>query len=171
MLTETRGLRLFLQTPAMENPRGRIIAIEQGEGANFALVEVNAPVPCARCAAGKGCGAGLIGGTRESRRVEALVGHGVTIGEGDEVMIELKPENLLKASLIVYGLPLSTAIIASAFAYFAGFGDMAAALAALGGVALGLVVARARLRQSACLRRFTPTIIERIAIQRPPLGA
>ena len=155
----------------MENPRGRIISVKHSEPSAYALVEVDATVHCARCAAGKGCGAGLLGGTTGSRRVEALIGAGLAVSEGDEVRIELEPSNLLRASLIVYGAPLGSAIAAAALAYLADLGDLNAALSALGGIVAGLFFARSRLRKSDCLRQFTPTVIERIAVQHRPAGS
>ena len=146
----------------MKNPRGRVIAIERVEPSPHALVEVDASISCARCAEGKGCGAGLLGGDSGRRRVDALIGVGLAIREGDEVRIELAPSNLLQASLIVYGLPLSGAVLGAALAYFAGVDEPYAATAALGGVVVGLLIARLRLRTSQCLRQFTPTIVERL---------
>jgi len=155
----------------MDNPHGRIISVKHSEPTPYALVEVDATVHCARCAAGKGCGAGLLGATTGSRRVEALVGAGLAVSEGDEVRIELEPSNLLRASLIVYGTPLVAAIGAAAIAYWADLGDLYAALAALSGVIAGLSIAQFRLRKSDCLRQFTPTVIERIAGQHRPAGS
>lgn len=148
----------------MDNPRGRVIAVTGIEPAPHALVEVDASINCARCAEGKGCGAGLLGRTSGSRRVEALIASGLTVGEGDEVRIELAPNNLLQASMIVYGLPLSGAVLGAALAYFFGFGELYAAMAALGGILAGLMVARLRLQRATCLRQFTPTIVERLPV-------
>ncbi len=85
--------------------------------------------------------------------------------------IALEPRNLLRASLLVYGLPLAFAVIAAALAYVTGLGDLSAALAALAGVAGGLLVARSQIRKSGCLREFTPTVVERIPVQQRSLGA
>lgn len=154
----------------MENPRGRIIAVKHSDPAVHALVEVDATIQCKRCAEGKGCGAGLFGTSSGTRRVEALIREDISVGEGDEVRIELEPRNLLRASLIVYGLPLGFAVAAAAFANFAGLGDLNAALAALAGVTGGLLVARSQLRKSACLREFMPTVVECIRVQQRPVG-
>jgi sigma-E factor negative regulatory protein RseC len=150
----------------MENPRGRVIAIEHVEASAHALVEVDASFSCARCADGKGCGAGLLGGNTGPRRIEALIGVGLNVREGDEVRIELAPSSLLQASLTAYGLPLSGAVLGAAFAYFSGLGDLYAALTALGGIAVGLVAARVRLRSASRLCQFTPTIVERLSVER-----
>lgn len=154
----------------MENPRGRVIAVEHLQSSPHALVEVDASVTCARCAQGKGCGAGLLGANTGSRRVDALIGAGLTVREGDEVRIELAPSDLLRASAIVYGLPLSGAILGASLAYLSGLGEIYTALTALGGILAGLAVARVRLRKASCLRQFTPTIVERLSVERLQVG-
>lgn len=154
----------------MENPHGRVIAVNSGEPSPHALVEVDVTVQCARCAQGRGCGAGLLGGTSGSRRIEALIRAGVTVGAGDEVRIQLAPSDLLRASLIVYGAPLSGAVVGALAAYSLGLGDLHAALAAIGGIVCGLLLARARLRKTGCLRRFTPTIVERVSSTESPVS-
>jgi len=80
------------------------------------------------------------------------------------VSIQLAPKNLLRAALIVYGLPLTGAIGASAAAYVLGASDPAAVAMALVGAGLGLLIGRLRLRQARCLRDFTPTVTERLAL-------
>jgi len=149
----------------MENPRGIVIAVDHAEPSPHALVEVDAAIDCARCAEGKGCGAGLLGGNAGPRRVDALIGSGLKIVEGDEVRVELAPTDLLRASMIVYGMPLTGAVAGALLSYLLGLGELYAASTALGGIAVGLYVARRRLRASSCLRRFTPTITERLSAE------
>lgn len=148
----------------MDSPRGRVIAVERIESSPHALVEVDASISCARCAEGKGCGAGLLGGREGYRRVDALIGGGLTVCEGDEVRIELAPSNLLRASMIVYGLPLTGAVMGAALSHLFGLAELYSALAALGGLLAGAGAARRRLRVSSCLQRFTPTIVERLSV-------
>lgn len=144
----------------MDSPRGRVIQLESSGPALLAEVEVNAASSCARCAAGKGCGAGVLAGDKR-RRVQALVAIGVEIKEGDEVRMELAPRNLLRASSLVYGVPLAAAVLTAAVAYLLDFGDLTSAFAAIAGLVGGLLVAHRRLHAAGCLRDFTPTIVER----------
>ena len=78
--------------------------------------------------------------------------------------IQLAPKNLLRAALIVYGLPLAGAITAAGAAYLLGASDPAAVTMVLVGAGLGLLIGRLRLRQARCLRDFTPTVTERIVL-------
>lgn len=139
----------------MQSQQGTVIALESGADGTRALVEVDIAAVCPRCAAGKGCGAGL--GLQRNRRVEARVPSGARIGAGDTVELALAPNNVLRAAVIVYGWPLAGAAAAAALAYLAGQGDAGAALAAVAGLGAGLALARRRLR--GCLRDFTPEVI------------
>lgn len=84
------------------------------------------------------------------------------LAEGDLVEIALAPNNLLRAALIVYGLPLLGAVVAATLAYTWTLGDASAAGAALLGLTVGIVLGRWRLRQEACLRHFVPSIEKRL---------
>ena len=148
----------------MEQATGHVIALETGSASLRAEVEVSAAVACARCAAGRGCGAGLLGASEKNRRVHALIAAGVDVHEGDEVRIELSPLQLLRASWLVYGLPLVAAVIATGVAYLFGLDDFYAVVAAIVGLAAGLVVARRQLSSASCLYRFTPTIVARLPV-------
>ena len=148
----------------MEQATGHVIALETGSTSLRAEVEVSSAVACARCASGRGCGAGLLGASEKTRRVQALIAVGVDVHEGDQVRIELSPQQLLRASWLVYGLPLVAAVIATGVAYLFGLDDFYAVVAAVVGMAAGLVVARRQLSSASCLYRFTPTIVARLPV-------
>ncbi len=139
----------------MQSQQGTVIALETGADGRRAIVEVDKAEACPRCAAGKGCGAGLV--LTRSRRVEVRIPSGIDLHAGDSVQLTLAPKNLLRAAGIVYGLPLGAAIAGAAFGWALGYGDPGAALAAVAGLAVGLVAAKRRLR--GCLRDFTPEVI------------
>ena len=142
----------------MENPKGKILSLVDGVDGVRAVVSVDVAASCPRCAAGKGCGAGLFSSSDSLRQVEASVPPGVDVSVDDVVEVTLAPNNLLQASVLVYGLPLLGAILAAAIAYALTLGDAAAATAAIAGLGLGLIAGRWRLRQTSCLRRFIPSV-------------
>ena len=141
----------------MDNPTGRVVSLVDKRRGARAVVEVDVAAACPRCAAGKGCGAGLLqsGGRRQ---IEVMVPDGVHPRVNDRVEVSLAPRNLLQAAVTVYGFPLTGGLAGAAFAYAFVLGDTAAAVAALLGVAAGFAAGRWRLRQGPCLGRFTPTI-------------
>ena len=148
----------------MEQATGHVIALESGPAKQHAEVEVSAAVACARCAAGRGCGAGLLGGSEKNRRVQARIAAGIDVQEGDEVRIELSHRQVLRASWLVYGLPLVAAVIATGIAYLFRLDDFFAVVAAVVGLAAGLLLARRQLASAACLYRCTPTIVARLPV-------
>lgn len=143
----------------MNNPQGKVLAITGSGTDRRALVDVESGPVCPRCAAGKGCGAGLYGGNRNKRQVEAAVPLDAIIAIGDQVTVTLAPRNVLAAALIVYGWPLVGAATGAAIAYWASYGDAAAAISALAGLVTGEILVRRRLNESECLRQFTPQIL------------
>ena len=128
-----------------------------------AVVDVQAAEACPRCAAGRGCGAGILQGTGKTRRIEASIETGLVLQEGDTVRLELAGSSVLKASAIVYGLPLLGAAVGAAFAYLAGLGDAGAATLAIAGLAVGFFAGRKRLLRQDCLADFTPTAVGRVS--------
>ncbi len=141
----------------MDNPRGRVLAVYLSTATPSARVEVTSALRCERCAAGKGCGAGLFGASGGSRSIEARIAPGIAVDVGDDVSIEMAPHSLLRAALLVYGLPLAGALLGAGVAHALGLTDLGAGLAGLGGIAAGFVLARRRLGNC----EFTPTIVAR----------
>ena len=147
----------------MNDPQGTIVAIIRSAGGARAIVDVDAAAVCARCASGRGCGAGILPGRTGNRRLEVPVEPGLQLAEGDIVGIELAPRSVLRAALIVYGLPLAGAVCGAALAYLAALGDGGAAMLAIGGLFAGSMISRHRLRDDSCLAEFTPIVARRVA--------
>jgi sigma-E factor negative regulatory protein RseC len=146
----------------MNNPTGTIQAFIADADGTRVLVAVDVSAVCPRCAAGKGCGAGILGGRARVRQLELDVRDDLTLAEGDNVEIALASANLLQAALIVYGLPLLGAVAAAGLAYLIELGDAAAALAAIAGLSAGVFAGRRRLGQDGCLEGFIPSIVRRL---------
>ncbi len=152
----------------MENPQGTVVALLRDGVGRRAVVDVDALAACPRCAAGRGCGAGIFSAQRGNRRVEAQIRPGLEIHEGDLVSIGLEPGNVLQAALIVYGLPLLGAAIAATAAYLFAFGDLGAAFAALTGLGAGGYLGYRQLNRQACMMQFIPTVSARIGTAGAP---
>ena len=143
----------------MNQATGTVVSIDGDCGERYALVEVAASTLCRRCAAGKGCGAGLTAKRRPVRRIVVAVPASANIGPGDSVRLLMKPRDLLSASVLVYGWPLAGALLAALLAWNLEASDGAAALAALTGVGVGAWLVRLKIRGEACLERFTPRML------------
>jgi sigma-E factor negative regulatory protein RseC len=142
----------------MKDPQGTIVEIIRDSGGVRAIVEVEPGIACARCAAGRGCGAGILSGRAGNSRLEVAVDHDLELGEGDAVNISLAQGNVLRAAMYVYGLPLAGAAAAALLAYVLALGDGGAAAMALAGLLGGAMISRYRLTSASCLARFTPTV-------------
>ena len=140
----------------MIQPTGEIAGLD----GRRATVVVAAGVACARCAAGRGCGAGLLSPAPGKRRFDVEVPAGLDVACGDRVRLELRPRDLLGASWLVYGMPLlaMTAAPAAAEFLFGPLSDPVLAGLALSGIGLAVAWGRRRLAAADCLRQFVPSI-------------
>ncbi|MEL7186821.1 MAG: SoxR reducing system RseC family protein [Pseudomonadota bacterium] len=137
----------------MNKSTGRVVSVNGGR----ATVKVAAEIVCPRCAAGKGCGAGLLGRGERNELIDVLVAPHAGIREGDTVDVMLESRSLLRASALVYGLPLVSAVVAAAIGWGLKLSETGTVVMALAGLAAGLCYARRRVRSESCLREFTPT--------------
>lgn len=145
----------------MESPVGRIVSIADGR----ATVCVDAAVVCARCAAGKGCGAGLLTGSNRSRVIEVQLTPGMELKVGDEVQLTLAPSHLLHAAVLAYGLPLGGVVLALGIAWYVNqsLDDRFAIVLAIGGLVGGVLCGRHFLNKDGCLKNLVPTVSERLS--------
>jgi len=146
----------------MDNPVGTIQSIHNAYDGRRFTVAVDVSVACPRCAAGKGCGAGIFTGRRQTQSVDAIADEPLSLAVGDSVQLQLVETSLLNAAFIVYGIPLAGALGAAALAYVLRLGDAAAALAAVFGLTVGVLVGRWRLARPSCLHQFVPRVEKRI---------
>lgn len=146
----------------METPRGRIIELHENADPPHAVVEVLGSLRCARCAAGRGCGADLLGGEERVRRVDAIIRDNLELRTGDRVQVALAPKEVLQGAVIAYGTPLLAILVAVALAYLAGWSEPVSVIAALVGMTIGIGSARIYLGRRRCLRQFMPVVTARL---------
>jgi sigma-E factor negative regulatory protein RseC len=123
---------------------GRVVAVET----EALWVETIRRTTCGSCAAQKGCGHGLLNRVTDGKRsyIRVLPGAVATTAcsVDDEVIISIPEEIILRGSLIAYVLPLVCMMTGAVG--LAGIipdqQDMAAALGALGGLAVGFGLVR-----------------------------
>ncbi|MEQ8207410.1 MAG: SoxR reducing system RseC family protein [Woeseia sp.] len=140
----------------MNTPTARVTAIH-GERVT---VSVDAPLTCARCAAGKGCGAGLLGRRAATKAFELPLPAGIALRVGDEVTLNMQPERLLQASLWAYGLPLAAMLLGPVLGHWlwGPLSDGQLALASLAGLVVAFAVGRQLLVNKPCAGQLVPTI-------------
>ncbi len=145
----------------MDSPVGRIVTV----GPGHATVSVDAAQVCARCAAGKGCGAGLLTGASRLRLIDVDVPPGMDLKPGDDVKLTIAPSHLLHAAVLAYGLPLAGVVIALGIAWIMSrtLNDVLAVVLAICGLVAGALLGRHFLNQHGCLKNLVPTVSERNA--------
>jgi len=92
------------------------------------------------------------------------LGRDSSLQVGERVYLSLEPANILRASLLAYGLPLMGVTFALALAWLLSgrLADALAVVIALAGLGAGLVLGRWQLRRLDCLRQLVPTIGDRV---------
>lgn len=144
----------------MDAPIATITSLSGG----LATLSVARAEVCARCAAGKGCGAGLLGVDQTPAKIVVQVPESMNLDVGDQVTLELSPDSLLKASMLVYGLPLAgvLSILLLGWIVAGPLSDALAVALALVGMLAGLITGRAKLGRNRCLEQFMPSISSRL---------
>jgi sigma-E factor negative regulatory protein RseC len=138
---------------------GRVLEVE----GDWAWVACRRQVECARCAEGRGCGGGVLGRLLGDRlhRIRAATGS-VAVAPGDQVLIGLGEDVVLRAAAAVYLLPLVLALAgALAATALVDGGDLAAIAGAAAGLLLGLRWARGYSRRHAADASLQPVILRR----------
>ncbi len=147
-----------------EERQGWVIECQQGR----ARVRVEPAPGCPRCAAGEGCGQGIIGAMRgESRPVDfwVTVPEGERLSPGDAIMLAMAPSALMAGSALVYLLPLAGLILGALLARALTDGaEGVIAIAGLGGLVGGFMLSRAWLRDAGRSGRFEPVFLRTVPV-------
>ena len=117
---------------------------------------------CKRCAEGRGCGGGLLGRLGRHRRhaipVTSKIAH---LESGDSVVVGIGSDALLRASVMVYLMPLVGMIGLGALARIGlNAGDLLVAAFAIAGLAAGLLFVRWK-SDSLDASQFRPVVLRR----------
>lgn len=117
---------------------------------------------CQRCAEGRGCGGGLLGRLARHRQYSIPASTQVKgLQSGDAVVVGIGGDALLRASAIVYLLPLVGMIGLGAFArILLDAGDLLVAGFSVAGLAAGLLIVHWKSR-SLDASHFRPVILRR----------
>lgn len=93
---------------------------------------------CARCAAGRGCGAAYFARLLGAQPTEIDAGCPDGLPEtGERVVLELSEPALLEAAALAYLAPLAGLVVGATLGAMSGAGEAAAMFGAVAGVALG----------------------------------
>ncbi len=140
----------------METATGKISALH----GRTATVLVKSASVCYRCAAGKGCGAGLFQATDKPRYMQFELPEGMSVQTGDSIDLTIASKHLLRAALLAYGLPLLSMLgsLLALQSFSADSGDARGVLVAGAGLLAGLLIGRALLERESVCDQFVPRI-------------
>lgn len=79
---------------------------------------------------------------------------------GDKVRLKLEPAHLLRATILVYGLPLAGMVLGLSAGWLISrpLTDGVAVACAVAGLAAGFIAGRWQLNRNHCLKQFIPKI-------------
>lgn len=123
----------------MITERGRVIALK-GDQIWVQTIRQNA---CTSCSARHGCGQRALASVTAGRANQVLVDNSLGARVGDEVMVAIDESTLLRASLLVYSVPLLGLVLGAVLGHQSVPGSDGPAIVFGGlGLALGFVVVR-----------------------------
>lgn len=124
---------------------------------NEAWVQTIRESACQSCSARHGCGQKALAGMTSGQSRQIRVANTLNARPGDQVTVAIEESALLRASLLVYALPLVVMVVATALAGIVVPGrDGLAMVAALAGLGAGLGLARWYSRRDAA--RWQPVM-------------
>lgn len=146
----------------MIEERARVIAVEN----NQLLLEAETRAACNACAARQGCGTSVLSKWVGRKFTRFQAPNTVNARVGDEVVVGLAEEAMLKGSVFVYLLPLLAMI---GFALLAdslistdtASRDLLVLVSAVAGFALMLVISRLFLSTGSNKSRLTPVVLRK----------
>ena len=127
---------------------------------NRAVIEMQRQGVCGHCELSSGCGTGAIGRLLGHRNKLLKITNEQDLKPGDQIILGIQDGAYLKASLVIYGLPLTGLISGGLISqWFFGESDLKALVGAAIGMSLCLYISKlvAKYRFSS---QFNPVILQ-----------
>ena len=86
----------------MIEEQGKVVAVKE----DWAWVQTERKTVCGQCAANKGCGTSVLAKVFGNKTSSIAVIKSLPVQVGDEVVIGIEENSLVKGSLLIYALPL-----------------------------------------------------------------
>ena len=146
----------------MIEERARVVAIEDDQ----LLLEAETRAACNACAARQGCGTSVLSKWVGRKFTRFQAQNTINAQVGDEVVVGLAEEAMLKGSVVVYLLPLLAmigfALLAdSLISADSGSRDLLVLISAVAGFALMLVISRLFLSTGSNKNKLTPVVLRK----------
>ncbi len=141
---------------------GIVVAIDNDQ----AWVQTIRQSACSSCEAKNGCGQGVLARISDGKANQVLVNNSLSLKVGEEVLIGIPEELLIKASVMVYLLPLLTmVVVALTIEKWLKPGDGWVALAGCSGLAIGFLIVKLYSAHHKSDPTFCPKMIRKKGFQ------
>ncbi len=135
-------------------------AIVIGTKGTYVEIQMQRQSACGHCELSHGCGTSAIGRMLGHRNKALLIENTLNLKSGDHILLGMPDSSLLKASLLIYGLPLVLLIVAAILAQIASDGSEILVLASAGtGFSGGLMIST-KLAGKRFAGQFKPRILQ-----------
>ena len=126
---------------------------------NHVEIQMQRQSTCNHCDLNQGCGTGAIGRMLGHRSKPLIIETSLPLKTGDQVVLGMPDSSFLRASLMIYGLPLLSLVCFASLAQMLFAGSEGLVLIfALAGLALGLIFS-AKKAKSRFSSDFSPRIL------------
>lgn len=141
----------------MIEENGRVVATDAG----YAWVETTRQSACDSCSAKAGCGHSALAKLGQSAvHMQAICDIDVVVG--DQVVVGVPEEIMVKSSLLAYLMPLVTMMVLAMVADSVWQLDLLTAAAGLLGLGLGFVLLRWHFHRNQHDERYQPVVLRRL---------
>jgi len=125
------------------------------------MIQVQRQSTCSHCELSRGCGTGAIGRLLSRRNKPLTISNKYNLRPGDRVVLGMPNKAFLKASLLIYGLPLLGMLAGGLLAqWLFGESEMVTLILATSGFVCGLAYS-AYIARSRFLYQFSPVVLEK----------
>ncbi|MCP4187410.1 MAG: SoxR reducing system RseC family protein [Gammaproteobacteria bacterium] len=122
-------------------------------------VEMLRQSACSHCDLNQGCGTGAIGRLLGHRSKPIVIQSDIDLKPGDRVVLGIPDSSLLRASLLIYGLPLFMMVAASGLGHWIADGsEVMTLIAAIAGFISGFLIS-ATLAKRKLSKQFYPQVL------------
>ena len=147
----------------MIEEQAKVVAIE----GDMLILQAQTQTACGNCSASKGCGTSLLSKVIGRKFTEFQVHNSVNAAVGDDVVVGIAEDALLKGSMVIYLVPIvamfSLALLADhLLPLLTDSRDLMVAASAIIGFAAGAFVAKSYFQRQSSMQFFSPVILRKI---------
>lgn len=144
----------------MIEEKATVLAIE----GDYALLQTQRRASCESCSVKQGCGTSVLAKLTSQRSAQILVKNTLNAEIGNELVIGINDNALVKGSLLVYALPLILllmgAVLGEMLAHAAGLNaELMSIVTAAAGFVLAMILIRASLSKSKFKNEMQPRML------------